>query len=117
MSTSHAVFRQSPNMLPIPLQNSSRPMLVRHVPGQCWLDMSQACEVCISWSKEMWRKLRRSLHNSRAKADKKMIRHWSTVFSWLETAGLHQLGSGFQKPVLSENLYMRVTLITICREQ
>ena len=54
----------------------------------CQLYMASPCEVCKSWSAKTWRQLRKSLLNARAKAAKKGVKHWSTVFlflnDWLE---------------------------------
>ena len=84
VSTS-CVFEQSPNVLP--LQNSSRPVSVRYIPALRDLHKLVKGDV-----KET------SLCDARAnkKADKKRIKHLSIVFSWFETAGLHQLGAVFR---------------------
>ena len=60
----------------------------RIAPGLCQLEASKSCHVCHSWSLKIWRKLKKSLRDARAKSTNRWTRHWTSAIlsfdMWLE---------------------------------
>ena len=57
----------------------------RFAAGLCLLEASQPCQVCKSWSLNLWRKLKKSLREARTKAVSRGMQHWISVIPSINT--------------------------------
>ena len=52
--------------------------------GECHVDVDNPCSSCGEWTSKQWKKLRRSLVDTRARASQRGRQHWTSAFPRLE---------------------------------